>query len=536
MTGRPGLSFRLCLAALAAWVAAVSAGDWPQWGGANGRNMVSAEKNLPATFRAGTRLPAGGLDPHSTANVRWVAELGSMTFGNPTVAGGRVIIGTNDRFFSDPRVKRSRGGLILCLDETTGKVLWRLPVPRYRKKVYGSGFDDLNVGVCSAATIEGKRAYVLTNRAEVLCLDVRGQADGNDGPFRQEGRYMAGAGRKPVAVRPGDGDIIWRFDMIAALPSAPHDASNCSVLAVGNLLYVCTSNGVHRMPTEPNPLPDAASLIVLDKATGRLVAADGEKIGRRVFHGQWSSPSACKVGGRTLVLFGGGDGVLYAFAPPRPGRAPSRAIRPAVLKKVWWYDCNPPRYKRDAAGKPIDYWAGDTTRCDMKPDFLGPSEIIGTPVPYNGRVYVAVGRDPDHGVAPGILHCIDAGKTGDVTKTGCVWSYDKIARTMSTASVAGGLVYIADLAGAVHCLDAKTGKVQWVHQTKQPIWGSTLLADGKVYVGTQRKRLWVFRAGREKQVLATTKLPDKVATTPVAANGTLLVATYRRLYAVRGEK
>ena len=537
MISRPRWPFRLCLAALAGWLAgAAPAGDWAQWGGVNARNMTSSEKRLPTTFRAGTLLATGGLDPKSIRGVRWVAELGSMTFGNPTVAGGRVIIGTNDRFYDDPRVKRSRGGLILCLDETTGKVVWRLPVPRYRKKVHGSGFDDLNVGVCSAATIEGRRAYVVTNRAEVLCLDLAGQADGNDGPFKSEGQYMARPGREPVAVRPGDGDIIWRFDMIEALPSAPHDATNCSVLAVGNLLYVGTANGVHRLPTEPNPLPDAASLIVLNKATGRLLAIDDEKIGRRVFHGQWSSPSACKVGGRTLVLFGAGDGVLYAFAPPRPARGPTRAIRAATLEKVWWYDCNPPRTKRDAAGKAIDYWAGDASRCDMKPDFLGPSEIIGTPVPHAGRVYVAVGRDPDHGVAPGILHCIDPGRTGDVTKTGCVWSYDKIARTMSTASVGGGLVYIADLAGAVHCLDAKTGRVQWVHQTKEPIWGSTLLADGKVYVGTQRSRLWVFRAGRQKQVLATIKLRAKVAATPVAANGTLFLATYRRLYAIRGER
>ena len=166
-------------------------------------------------------------------------------------------------------------------------------------------------------------------------------------------------------------------------------------------------------------------------------------------------------------------------------------------------DCNPLQYRfRD--GKPIDYWSGDarSTSSANKNDgqFIGPSEIIATPVFYKNRVYVAIGQDPMHGRGHGMLNCIDATKTGDISKAGKIWTFDKLDRSLSTVSIADGLLYIADLPGRLYCLDAETGECYWIHDTKQQVWGSTLVADGKVYLGT-RKALWVFAAGKEERVL-----------------------------------
>src|SRR4051812_13641041 len=78
------------------------AADWPQWGGSDpGRNMVSAERDLPESFKA--RSP--------TENVRWMATLGGAIQGNPTVAGGRVFVGTDDVMLEDDaRFHRTHGG------------------------------------------------------------------------------------------------------------------------------------------------------------------------------------------------------------------------------------------------------------------------------------------------------------------------------------------------------------------------------------------------------------------------------------------
>src|SRR6185437_13298759 len=73
------------------------AGDWPMWGHDPSRNMVSSEKGLPTIFNPGTLRDDGTIDPATVSkNVKWVAKLGTQSYGNPTVSGGRVFIGTNN--------------------------------------------------------------------------------------------------------------------------------------------------------------------------------------------------------------------------------------------------------------------------------------------------------------------------------------------------------------------------------------------------------------------------------------------------------
>ena len=517
--------------------AAAWAGDWPCWGGGAGRNMVSPQRSLPETFQPGLGGEGGAIDVAALRGVKWIASLGGQTYSSPVVAGGRVYIGTGDR--GEPE-GRPGGGALLCLDERTGRLLWRLRVPRARSPLDGNGFDDLGAGICSTPAVEDGRAYLVTNRGEVLCLDANGLADGNDGPFDDEALCLATDANSAAPPRPGDADILWRFDMVRRLPCVPHDAAASSVLLDGNVLYVGTGNGVHRWPSLPVPMPDAPSLIALDKRTGRLLAVDAERIGRRTFHGQWSSPSLGQVGGRRLVFYGGGDGMCYAFDAIRSSRDEGDAGdgqkgtgRVATLKKVWQFDCNGPELRRPG-GQDANYWAGDASRAGPCPDYVGPSEIVATPVFRDGRLYVAVGRDPLHGPARGALHCIDAAGRGDITDTGCLWSCRSIARSLSTVAVAGGLVYAADVAGDIRCLDAADGRCLWVCRTKQEIWASPLVADGKLYVGTQQRHVWVLRAGRTLNILATIRLDRPVSSAPAAANGTLYLASHRRLWAVTG--
>src|SRR5882672_10094064 len=68
--------------------------DWPQWGGNDlGRNMYSPAKGLPDKFDAGKlKKGTGEVDLSTTKNVRWVAKLGSQSYGNPVVAGGKVFV------------------------------------------------------------------------------------------------------------------------------------------------------------------------------------------------------------------------------------------------------------------------------------------------------------------------------------------------------------------------------------------------------------------------------------------------------------
>jgi len=490
--------------------------------------MYAPAKGLPDTFGKIEFKPGTDeVDLKGVKNLRWIAKLGSQSYGNVTVAGGKVFVGTNNEHPRDPRHQGDRS-VLMCFNEKTGQFLWQLAVP---KLASGKVNDWEGLGLLSSPTVEGNRVYLVTSRCQVICLDVDGMANGNDGPFKDEAKYLVkdvvlDKGKPterpapPLEPGPLDADIIWVYDMMDDLGVFPHNASNCSVLIVDDILYACTSNGQDW--THSNiPSPNAPSLIALNKHTGELLGEDDAKIGPRIFHGQWGSPSLAVVNGRKLIIFGGGDGFCYAFDPK-----PVKEGDSSYLKTVWKFDANPPEHKVDKNGQPYKYPAAE-----------GPSEINATPVFYKNRVYVAVGQDPEHGEGVGHLVCIDATKTGDVTQTGTIWSYKKIHRSISTVSIDPdtGLVFVGDFSGFVHCLDAETGQVYWTHDMKAHMWGSTLVADGKLFVGDEDGDLVVLGASKDKKLFSETNLGAPVYGTPVIANGSVYIQSCTHLFSFQDQ-
>jgi outer membrane protein assembly factor BamB len=510
----------LCL--VLAGLREASAGDQPQWGQRYTRNMVSEERNLPDTF-----------DPKTGKNIKWSVALGTETHSTPVVANGRVLIGTNNGHPREPKHQGDRG-VLMCFEEKDGRFCWQLVVP---KLTLSPWWDWPQAGICSPATVEGDRVYVVSNRGEVMGLDLQGLANGNDGPYREEAAHAVPRGEAAIELGPLDADILWLLDVPSQLGVRQHDAAHCSILLYGQYLYVNTSNGVddsHRKITAP----EAPSLVVIDKTTGRLVAQDQEHIGPRIFHSTWASPALGLVNGRPLVIFAGGDGVIYAFAalqspPPAEGAAsaaaaasaaeaapaqPTNAV--AALEKVWQFDCDPTAPKED-----VHRYNGNRRE--------SPSNVKSMPVFCDNRVYVTVGGDLWWGKNQAWLKCIDATKTGDVTRTGEVWSYPLERHCMATPAVHGGLVFAADCGQRIHCVDAGTGQPYWTHEAGGEMWASPLVADGKVYIGTRRGAFLVLAASKDKKVLSETDLGEAISSTAVAANGVLYVTTMSRLYAVQ---
>jgi outer membrane protein assembly factor BamB len=471
---------------------ALHAADRPQWGEAWSRNQVSPEKGLPATF-----------DPVSGQNVRWKAQLGTESHSTPIVAGGRVFVGTNNGTPRDPRHQGDRG-VLMCFDEKTGAFQWQLVVPKLDEDRF---FDWPNTGISSSATVEGDRLYLVSNRAEVLCLDVAGLANGNDGPFQDEARHQTPAGQEPIPTTSADADIIWRVDLREVAGIWPHDGAHSSVLIRGDHLYLNTGTGVDNSHIKIRT-PNADSLVVLDKATGRLLARDGEGIAPRIFHCTWSPPSMATVSGREMIFFAGGDGVVRAFEPL--GESPKE---PAALKVLWRYDIDP-----DAPKENVHRFNRNTK--------VGPSNIFGLPVIAGDHLYVAGGGDLWWGKLGAWLKCVDAA-TGKER-----WSYPLNKHVMSSPAVAGDLVFIADTARTIHCVEAATGKGLWTHDAKGDFWASPFVVDGKMYIGTRKGDFYVFEASREKKLLHTVEFGVGISATPVAANGALYVSTMRELYAL----
>src|SRR5687768_817415 len=243
---------------------AVGAADWPMWGGTPSRNMVSDEKGMPTTW-----------DIKTGKNVKWVAELGSQSYGNPTVAEGVVLVGTNNEAMRDPKQGGDRG-VLMAFREETGEFMWQAT---FEKLAAGRANDWPFQGIASSPLIMRGVAYFTTNRGTIVAADLQGFHDGeNDGAVKDE--KLTGK---------TDPDILWTFDMIEEVGAFPHNLANCSPVHDGNLLYCSTGNGQDESHVNV-PSPKAPSIIALDIESGTLKWEDNS-VGDRVLHGQWSTPA-----------------------------------------------------------------------------------------------------------------------------------------------------------------------------------------------------------------------------------------------------
>jgi len=475
----PGLylvALSLCYLVTSPALADEKRGDWPMWGGAPDRNMVSDETGIPAEW-----------DIKTGKNIRWTAPLGSQTYGNPVVAGGRIFVGTNNGGQFRPNIKGDKG-IVLCFEEKTGRLLWQAT---HDKLPTGQVNDWPEQGICSTACVVGGRVYYVSNRCELVCADVEGMLDGeNDGPFKDE-KYN----------EKQDADFAWILDMIEELGVFPHNLATSSPVVIGDIVYLLTSNGVDEGHLNL-PAPNAPAFLAVNKDTGQVVWHRNDP-GRKTFHGQWSSPACAVIAGQPQVIFPGGDGICYSFEPNRG-------------ELLWKFDLNPPGAKYVLGGRGTA------------------NEIIATPVVYDDAVFVCVGQDPEHGEGPGHLYRIDATKRGDITHSGRVWHLgDKdFNRALSTCAIREGLCYAADLSGFLYCIDAKTGQVHWKYDTYSAVWGSPYAVDGKVMLGTEDGEVVVLAQGKERKLLARNDMGSSVYTTPVAANGVLYVTSKNTLYAI----
>ena len=272
------------------------------------------------------------------------------------------------------------------------------------------------------------------------------------------------------------------------------------------------------------------------------------------------------LGGVPQVIFGGGDGWLYSFDPEGDGKGNS--------KLLWKFDCNP---------KTSHYALNKATR----------NHIIGTPVIYDGRVYVAVGEDPEHGEGTGHLWCIDPTKRGDVSPELAFNSKDPTTPIRAQAAAGrrarkGRLRPAESELGRRLALQRRSTKTATARSTSTkpctarsaawrsrttsctsptsaacstastprpasgtgsttcspPSWGSPLIVDGKVYIGDEDGDVAIFKhsadpnvamkkdGGEMKPFYGEINMGNSVYSTPIVADNVLYIANRTHLFAI----
>ena len=522
----------------------VRAGDWNQWGGSSARNNTPSGKNIATNWKIEIDQNSGLFVPEKSEHIKWAASLGSQTYGNTVVASGKVFVGTNN---GNGYLKRYPAtvdlGVLLCFDEATGKFLWQ---DSSEKLATGRVHDWPLMGICCSPLVEGNRLWYVTSRGEVKCLDTEGFLDGeNAGPYKDE-----------KFTEQNEADILWSVNMMKQLGISQHNMCSCSLTSAGDVLFVCTGNGVDEGHINL-PSPKATSFFALNKKSGEILWTDNTP-GENVLHGQWSSPCFGELGGVPQVIFGGGDGWVYSFdARGEKGKA----------KLLWKFDCNPKESKYTLQGADRNH-------------------IIATPVIYEGNIFIGVGEDPEHGEGDGHLWCINPTKSldgsdvspelvfntadptkpiahkrnqacvkeaGDLTRpnpqSAAVWHYagkdsnkdgklefeEKMHRTIGTVVIKDGILVVADFSGLVHCLDAKTGEQFWTHDQLAASWGSSLIVEGKIYTGDEDGEVTIFKLHKEKEIIAEISMGSSVYSTPVVASDVLYISSKNYLFAIQAK-
>lgn len=506
--------------------------DWPQWCGSPHRNNTPAGDNIPTRW-----------DLKTGENVLWTRDHAKGNVTTPVVANDKLFVGGNNLPSLVSRYSNKIDlGCLRAYDAATGQFLWQSNHHKLQRSQ-----DWPSIGVCSPPTVEGDRLWYVSNRSEVVCLDTEGfRDDENDGPFVDEKDHDK-----------TDADIIWQVDLVKEFQIEPHLVSASTVVCVGELCFVITSNGVgENLESVVNP--QAPSFVCLNKQTGKIVWTDNSP-GSNILAGSWSSPCAFEIGGEMQVVMAGGDGWLYSFTAEGDGQGRAELL--------WKFDANPKESK---------FGVGNTKG--------GRSSIVATPVFYGGHVYFGVGESPEHGEGPGRLWCLDPTRRGDVSpelavdssgqplpqrrlqavdttkgekavpnpNSAAVWCYtgrgrqpgkkndveQSMHRTLGNVAIKNDLVLIADFSGILHCVDAREvleGKpvVYWTHDLLAAAWGTPLIVEDKVYVGDEDGDVLIFALSREKKLISEQNINHPIQTTPIVANDTLFINSTHHLIAIK---
>ncbi len=153
--------------------------------------------------------------------------------------------------------------------------------------------------------------------------------------------------------------------------------------------------------------------------------------------------------------------------------------------------------------------------------YAGNPVQLGLPVPSadNGVIYISRGYRSSPYMA------IRLGGRGDVSQTHVLWTVPAGGGYVSSLVSYQGLVYLANDAGILTCVDARTGSRIWQERVGGLFFASPVAGGGKIYFVAETGETTVVQAGREPRILARNRLGERVVASPAISGTNLFLRT-----------
>ncbi len=450
-------------------------------------NIQYFRSNLGVAPAAASPLPDRFDSPRS---LLWRTPIDSGQ-STPIIAGGKIFLTTYR--------EESKELATLALDQKSGEVLWKRPVPVTRIETFHA--QTGNAAVATPAC-DGQRLYVFFGSYGLICYDLAGNKiwEHRMGPFQDE----YGAGSSPILV---DGNVILNQD---------HDTDSF--------------------------------LIAIDRSTGQQIWKTARPDAVR----SYSTPSVRTRNGQTELLVAGalelasyhpatGEKLWWTHGLARiviPVPVPSNDM---IFMASW--------APGGDAGKRIalDPWDSAVAKWDTNKDgHLAKAEVSNRDVldrffridlDQNGSLdgkewnrHAEVFRRAQNAVV-----ALQPSRGGELSERDVVWRYQRGAPYVATPLLDQGILWMVKDGGIVTKLDAASGRL--LQEERLPglgsYYASPVTGDGKVYFASEPGMVSVLANDKPWKVISSHDFREKIYATPVIDGNSLYIRTGKALYAFR---
>jgi len=236
----------------------------------------------------------------------------------------------------------------------------------------------------------------------------------------------------------------------------------------------------------------AHRFMAFDKKTGETVWVSAP--GGRPYDTTYAPPIIASVNGTRLLIQGASDGVVYA-------------IKPQTGELVWKYEIS----KRG----------------------------LNTGVVVHGTDAILTHSEENlDSNEMGMIVAVDAGSKGEIKKEQIKWRTYGWQGGFSSPVLDGDRLYQLDNGANLAAFDVNTGKELWLKNLGTVQKGSPVLADGKLYLGTENGKFYILKPSAtgveilDEDQLGTEALPEAIIGSPAISNGRVYVVSDSNLYAI----